>query len=124
MPNDHCFPSRTKTKAAQVGPAMLGSWLVSGAVLAAWMLAVLLPVGSSLHVQAPRPESAFIISNLGVQSAKGDRLISGKPRERREGEVGTKSTVVSSGEWKIPIGCDAAFSRLVKFGNFTARCVT
>jgi hypothetical protein len=88
------------------------------------MLAVLFPVGSSSQVQAPPHESAFVISYPGVKSAKGDRLISGKQRERREAEVGTKSRAVSSGERKIPIGCDAAFSRLVKFGNFTARCVT
>jgi hypothetical protein len=123
MPNDHYFPSRT-TDTAQVGPAILSCLLVSAAILAAWMLAVLFPVGSSFHFQAPRQELAFVISNPGVRSAKGDRLISGKARERREGEVGTKTTAVSSGERNIPIGCDAAFSRLVKFGNFTARCVT
>ena len=123
MPNDHRFPPLT-TKAAQVRPAMLGCWLLGAAVLTAWTLVVLFPVGSSLHVQATPHDSAFVMSNTGVQSAKGDRLISGKAREHRNGEVGTKTPAVSSGERNVPIGCDAAFSRLVKFGNFTARCVT
>jgi hypothetical protein len=123
MPNDHRFPPLT-TKAAQVRPAMLGCWLLGAAVLTAWTLVVLFPVGSSLHVQATPHDSAFVMSNTGVQFAKGDRLISGKQRQRREGEAATKSTAVSSGERKIPMGCDAAFSRLVKFENFRARCVT
>jgi hypothetical protein len=128
MPNDRSFPSRTAST-AQIGPrairqAVLGGWLVSVAIVAAWMLAVLFPAGQSVHFEAPRPEIALVTSSLGAPSAKGDRLISKKAQERREGEVGTQSTPVPTGVRKIPVGCDAAFSRLVKFGNFTARCVT
>jgi hypothetical protein len=126
MPHDRYFPSRT-TNAAQVESkvmrqAILGSWVVSVAIVAAWMLAVLFPVGPSFYFQSSRHDSALVISSPGAASAKSDRLISA--RERREGEVGTKSTPVSTSVRNTPVGCDAAFSRLVKVGNFTARCVT
>ena len=127
MPQDRYLASRT-TNIAQVAPKRIrqviaGAWLVSVAIVASWMLAVLFPLGPSFNLQATRHESALVISR--AQSAKGDRLGSGKARERREVEpIGTKSAPVSTGERKIPVGCDPAFSRLVKFGNFTARCVT
>ena len=129
MPQDRYLASRT-TNIAQVAPKRIrqviaGAWLVSVAIVASWMLAVLFPLGPSFNLQATRHESALVISSPGAQSAKGDRLGSGKARERREVEpIGTKSAPVSTGERKIPVGCDPAFSRLVKFGNFTARCVT
>ena len=89
------------------------------------MLAVLFPLGPSFYLHAPRQASASAISSLVVRSVKGDRLTTEKAGQRREVDViGTKSAPVSTGERKIPVGCDAAFSQLVKFGNFTARCVT
>ena len=129
MPQDGYLLSGT-TNSAQVAPKRIrqviaGAWLVSVAIVASWMLAVLFPLGPSFNLQATRHESASVTSSPGAQSAKGDRLGSGKARERREVEpIGTKSAPVSTGERKIPVGCDPAFSRLVKFGNFTARCVT
>ena len=129
MPQDRYLASRT-TNIAQVAPKRIrqviaGAWLVSVAIVASWMLAVLFPLGPSFNLQATRHESASVISSPGAQSAKGDRLGSGKARERREVEpIGTKFAPLSTGERKIPVGCDPAFSRLVKFGNFTARCVT
>ena len=128
-PQDRYLPSGT-TNIAQVAPKRIrqviaGAWLASVAIVASWMLAVLFPLGPSFNLQATRHKSALVISSPGAQSAKGDRLGSGKARERREVEpIGTKSAPVSTGERKIPVGCDPAFSRLVKFGNFTARCVT
>jgi hypothetical protein len=128
MPYDRYLQSRT-TNTAQVMPnvirhAILGGWLVSVAVIAAAMLAVLFPVGPSFYFQASRQEPALVTSSPGAVSAKGDRLITEKVRERREGGGETHSTSASTNVRNIPIGCDAAFSRLVKFGNFTARCVT
>ena len=130
MPQDRYLSLHTKTNVAQVAPERIrqlvaGAWLVSLAIVASWMLAVLYPLGPSFNLQASRYEFASIISNPSAQSVKGDRLGSGKARERREVEpIGTKFAPVSTGERKIPVGCDPAFSRLVKFGNFTARCVT
>jgi hypothetical protein len=130
MPQDRYLSLRTKTNVAQVAPERIrqlvaGAWLVSLAIVASWMLAVLNPLGPWFNLRASRYESASIISNPGVQSVKGDRLTSGKVRERREVEpIGTKSAPLSTGELKIPVGCDPAFSRLLKSGNFTARCVT
>jgi hypothetical protein len=129
VPQDRYLPSGTM-KIAQVAPKRIrqviaGAWLVSVAIVASCMLAVLFPLGPSFNLQATWYESALVISSPSAQSAKGDRLRSGKVRERREVEpIGTKSAPVSAGERKIPVGCDPAFSRLVKFGNFTARCVT
>ncbi len=125
MPQDRYLPSPT-TSLTQVRPerirqVILGVWLVSAAILAAWMLAALFPLGPSFYLQAPQYASVSVISSPGARSVKGDRLTSEKARERRQ--IITRAPV-SAGELKIPVGCDAAFSHLVKFGNFTARCVT
>src|SRR5436190_13562575 len=126
MPLDRYLPSQTDiTQVApeRTGRVIAGVWLVTVAIAASWMLAVLFPFGPSFNFQAARHESASVISNAGAQSVKGDRLTSAKPRERREVErIGTKSAPVSTGEHKIPVGCEPAFSRIVKSGNFTARC--
>ena len=119
-----------QTNITQVAPertvgVSAGVWLVTVAIAAAWMLAVLFPFEPSFNFQAARHESASVISNAGAQVVKGDRLTSAKPWERRAVErIGAKSAPVSTGEQKIPVGCEAAFSRIVKSGNFTARCVT
>jgi hypothetical protein len=42
------------------------------------------PLGPSFNLQASRHELASVISNPGAQSVRGDRLTSGKARERRE----------------------------------------
>ena len=119
-----------QTNIMQVAPertvgVIAGVWLVTVAIAAAWMLAVLFPFEPSFNFQAARHKSASVISNAGAQAVKGDRLTSAKPWERRAVErIGAKSAPVSTGEQKIPVGCEPAFSRIVKSGNFTARCVT
>ncbi len=133
MPNDRHLPSRT-TKTRSIALAcperthqvLLAAWLVTTAILASWMLALLFPLGPSfVNFRAPRHDSLSVISNSGGHSLKADRLTSAKDRERSEVEpTGTKSPPVSAGERKIPVGCDLAFSRLVKSGNFIARCVS
>jgi hypothetical protein len=129
MPQHRYLASRT-TKITHIGPkrirqVILAARLVGIAFAASWMLAVLLPLSPSFYLQAPGNESASIISSPVVRSIKGDRLTTEKAGQRREVEtIGTKYAPVSNGTRKIPVGCDAAFSQIVKFGNFTARCVT
>ncbi len=132
MPNDRYLPRTTKTRSIALAypernrQLLLAAWLVTTAMAASWMLALFFPLGpSSGNFQATRRDSPAVISNSDGHSLTGDRLSSAKARERGKVEpIGTKSPPVSAGERKIPIGCDLAFSRLVKSGNFTARCVT
>ena len=67
MPQDRYLASRT-TNIAQVAPKRIrqviaGAWLVSVAIVASWMLAVLFPLGPSFNLQATRHESALVISS-------------------------------------------------------------
>jgi hypothetical protein len=86
-----------QTNIMQVAPertvgVVAGVWLVTVAIAAAWMLAVLFPFEPSFNFQAARHESASVISNAGGQAVKGDRLTSAKPSERRAVErIGAKS---------------------------------
>ncbi len=131
MPNDRYLPRTTETRSIALAypernrQLLLAAWLVTTAIVASWMLALLFPLGPSFaNFQAPR-HSPSVISSSGGHSLKGDRLTSAKVRERSEVEpIGTKSPPASTGERKILVGCDLAFSRLVKAGNFVARCVT
>jgi hypothetical protein len=132
MPNDRYLPRTTETKSIALAcpqrnrQVLLAAWLVITAIVASWMLALLFPLGPSFaNFQATRHDSPSVNSNSDGDSLKGDRLTSAKARGRNEVEpIGTQSPPVSTGERKIPMGCDLAFSRLVKTGNFTARCVT
>jgi hypothetical protein len=85
----------------------------------------------SLNVTPPQPTSVSALTN---QIHKADRL-SGTSFEERWKAVPTRSTGTPNQRsqrktpWaethieKIPFSCELAFSRLVKTGNFSTRCV-
>ena len=106
------FPALPRLQGRRGG--LIGAWLIGSAIIA-FALACL-PIGpgtSSASVMAPWSASPFSIGKTISNSAlKGDRL----PRLRHG--------VESNRPANIPVGCEAAFSKLVRVGNFTSRCVT
>jgi hypothetical protein len=98
------FP-RSKSRSGVVG-----AWLVGSALIA--LVLACLPIGTG-------PSSASVMASGGTISnsaLKGDRL----PAIRAHVAPNSESSRSS----KIPVGCEAAFSKLVHVGNFTSRCVT
>jgi hypothetical protein len=97
---------------------VIGAWLISSAFLALGLS--FLPIGpgtSSASVINPSSGARISIGRTISNSAlKGDRL----PDSRR----GAGQRMESSKPASIPVGCEAAFSKLVRVGNFTSRCVT
>jgi hypothetical protein len=89
---------------------VIGAWLGASAVIALGLACLPLVAG---------PSSASVItigSTISNSALKSDRLT--VPRT----SVAPKSEVSKPGA--IPVGCEAAFSKLVRVGNFTSRCVT
>jgi hypothetical protein len=96
---------------SQARSGVVSAWLVGSALIA--LVLACLPIGtgpSSASVMAPG-------STISNSALKGDRLPA-----QHTGRVAPKSETSKSSN--IPVGCEAAFSKLVHFGNFTSRCVT
>jgi hypothetical protein len=95
----------------------IGAWLIGSALIA--LALTFLPIGngtSSAGVIAPASTSPTSLGGTISNSAlKGDRL-----PDLRHGVERLQSNRPAS----IPVGCEAAFSKLVRVGNFTSRCVT
>lgn len=109
------FPTLPHSKGRR--GSLIGAWLIGSAMIA--LALAFLPIGpgtSSASVIAPWSASPFSIGKTISNSAlKGDRL----PQLRRGFE-----RLQSDRPSTIPVGCEAAFSKLVRVGNFTSRCVT
>ena len=128
MPKAHYFPSRTtgdkaflaRASTDKSGQGLAAAWLISIAIIASWMLALLFPLGLSFANSRHDSPSA-ITSYPSDHFLKGDRLSGTRAQEGHEVQpVGTRFPR----ERRAPVGCDLAFSRLVRSGNFIARCVT
>jgi len=95
----------------------IGAWLIGSAALALGL--AYLPIGtgtSSASVITPASAPRAIGMTISNSALKGDRLgVAHQGAFRKEG---------SEAGGKIPVGCEAAFSKLVRIGNFTSRCVT
>jgi hypothetical protein len=95
----------------------IGAWLIGSALIA--LALTCLPIGpgtSSAGVIAPSNTSPESFGQTTSNSAlKGDRL----PDVHHGAE-----RLQSNRPADIPDGCEAAFSKLVRVGNFTSRCVT
>ena len=88
---------------------VISTWLIGSALIA--LALACLPIGTG-----PSSASGIALSGTISNSAlKGDRL----PQARHGVEKLQSNTPTS-----IPEGCEAAFSKLVRVGNFTSRCVT
>jgi hypothetical protein len=57
-----------------------------------------------------------ITGTISNSALKGDRLPAFRAVVAPKSESSKSST--------IPVGCEAAFSKLIRVGNFTSRCLT
>ena len=128
----HYFPSRTtgdkaflaRASTDKSGQGLAAAWLISIAIIASWMLALLFPLGLSFANSRHDSPSATT-SYRSDHFLKGDRLSGTRAQEGHEVQpVGTRFPRALTSERRAPVGCDLAFSRLVRSGNFIARCVT
>lgn len=106
--------------------AILASWLVTIALIATALLGLLFPLGPSASSWKPAPLS-LSLSESGVvpnRAAKADRLAGIQMTTKDAGSGQAESRPVQGADRRIPLGCEGAFSKLVKSDNFAARCVT
>jgi hypothetical protein len=95
---------------SQTRNGVIGAWLIGSALIA--LVLACLPIGSG-----PSSASGIAIRGTISNSAlKGDRL----PLPR----IGAAPKIQGSKSSTIPVGCEAAFSKLVRVGNFSSRCLT
>jgi hypothetical protein len=100
----------SNTPRSKTRKGVIGVWLIGSAVIA--LVLACLPIGSG-----PSSASGIAIGGTISNSAlKGDRL----PVLR----AGAAPKIEGSKSSTIPVGCEAAFSKLVRVGNFTSRCLT
>jgi len=107
--NRYAVRSSTLSRLQRRRSGAIGAWLIGSALIA--LALTCLPIG-------PGASSAGVIAPGGTISnsaLKGDRL-----PETRYGVEKLQSNRPAS----IPVGCEAAFSKIVRVGNFTSRCVT
>jgi hypothetical protein len=111
MQTGQCATQSSRFSRPRSRRGAISAWLVGSALIAVALAC--LPIGTG-------PSSASVIvagGTISNSALKGDRLSA-----KRAGRVTPKSE--SSKASTIPDGCEAAFSKLVRVGNFTSRCVT
>ena len=96
---------------------IIGAWLIGSAFIA--LVLAFLPIGTGASSAGVLAHPTALPTSLGGtmsnSALKGDRLP--KMRHGVERLEGNKPA-------NIPTGCEAAFSKLVRVGNFSSRCVT
>lgn len=103
--NQYSSASRSHTRGR-----VIGAWLGASVVIALGLACLPIVTG---------PSSASVIaigSTISNSALKGDRLTVPRASVAPKSEVSKPSA--------IPVGCEAAFSKLVRVGNFSSRCVT
>jgi hypothetical protein len=100
---------------------VMGAYLIASAIIALWM--VYLPtlagnVLTQLNI-LPQHRAANAVNRLH----EGDPLAAARFDERWSALGVAKRANTGKSAERIPFGCEGAFSRLVKKGNFTARCI-
>jgi hypothetical protein len=111
MRTDRCAAQVSSFPSSQSRSGVVSAWLVGSALIA--LVLACLPIGTGSS-SASVIVTGGTISNIAL---KGDRLPA-----RRVGGVAPKSE--NSKSSTIPVGCEAAFSKLVRLGNFSSKCVT
>lgn len=106
-------------------PLVMAAFSLTIAIAALW--SAYLPVITGYVWNAPdilSPRSAVVSSTIN-HADKGDRLAVVVRFSDRWGPVETfgKNQNANPRTSQIPEGCESAFSRLVKAGNFSTRCV-
>lgn len=103
---------------------MIAAWFVGSAVIAAWLTCVPSLIGTS-----PANADTAGFPTIGFRSLESNKALKG------DRLVGTHSTIgirageplkadVSKSRRKIPVGCEAAFSKLTASANYSVRCIT
>ena len=90
-------------------------------VVIVWAAMLLLPSHASTLSTTNGVQTTAIIRTISNSVLKGDRLIGAHVTMERENQPPAAEI---KGMSKIPVGCDAAFSKMVNSDNFAARCVT
>lgn len=100
------------------GSIVVAGWLVASAIIAAWLTCVswLVQVPSTNATGVPLSSSSEIQSTTNNGALKSDRL-------DRSSVTQSKMEIAGGGR-KIPIGCEAAFSKLMARDNIPVRCLT
>ena len=101
---------------------VMGAYLIASAIVVPWM-AYLPTLGSNILTQLNTlPQHVAVNAINGLH--KRDQLTAARFDERWNAlGVVTKPANTEKSAERIPFGCEGAFSRLVKDGNFTARCI-
>lgn len=98
------------------------SGIVGASLIASLCIAwagMLLPAHGSALVPGSPPAVIRTMSNAAL---KGDRFVS--IGDKRGDNALARETALAKGTPKIPTGCDLAFSKIVRYGNFVSRCIT
>lgn len=133
---------------------VIGAFLIAGAAITIWMLCLPFLLGASLaSLNAAHGYAAVSTQwNTSSRSLKGNRLTSTHVKQSGvagvdQGKIGARRVMSGSSpptsadqsradrarveapsalksEGKILVGCEPAFSKLVRAGNFARRCVT
>ncbi len=101
---------------------VMGAYLIATAIMALWMAYLPTLAGNILTQLNVLPQ--HLAANSVNRLHKGDQLaiVRFDDRWSAVGAISRSAPVRNSAE-QIPFGCEGAFSRLVKVGNFSARCV-
>jgi hypothetical protein len=95
---------------SQTRKGVISAWLIGSALIAVGFAC--LPIGSG----SSSASGIAIGGTISNGALKGDRI-----PVLRTGVIPQSQSSKSS---TIPVGCEAAFSKLVRVGNFSSRCVT
>jgi len=105
----------------------IAAWLIGSAVIATWLVFVPFLIGTSVASGMAGTAHSYTPAALGSvesnKTLKGDRLFSAHIKAGNRDAEPAKADATKSRR-KIPVGCEAAFSKLVASANFTVRCVT
>lgn len=137
MQRDHHFAPRSHGSLARIRIVRLarrkslfvGTWLLSSAVIAAWV--VCLPLSTGTSEAGFESYSVAVRSTTSNSAFKGDRLdrvaarteIGAGPAGRRS-QPAAPGVPASTSERKLPVGCETAFGKFVASQSLSARCVT
>jgi len=110
-----CRISLSRRAPSSTGEIVAGAGTLVTAAIAAWMLCLVLPTGSSYASAGPAAFATPIVSNSAL---KEDRL----DRDHAHSQDQTRRLLTS--KRTIPVGCEAPFSRLAATKMVRMRCVT
>jgi len=104
----------------QSSSSLIALSLIAGIVIA-WAAIFLLPLHASTLATTHAGKSHGLVRTVSNSALKGDRLAGARATI---GQTKAAPAAETKKAARIPAGCDAAFSKLVKANNFAARCVT